>query len=87
MTTPLSKTGFESLLELFPGLKRLEYSTNLYTFDNLFEGVTRELFDAECVAVQQWFDQQKQIEYIGDWNSPITAEQRLMAGMASVSEG
>lgn len=87
MTTPLSKVGFESLLELFPGLKRIEYSTNLYTFDNLFEGVTRELFDAECLAVQQWFDQQKQIEYIGDWNSPITAEQRLMAGMASVSEG
>ncbi|KAI8054979.1 uncharacterized protein B0P05DRAFT_560969 [Gilbertella persicaria] len=30
MTTPLSKPGFQSLLRLFPNLKRLEYETNLY---------------------------------------------------------
>ncbi|KAG2209546.1 hypothetical protein INT47_008390 [Mucor saturninus] len=88
MTTPLSKPGFESLLELFPKLRRLEYETNFYTFDNLFEGVTREMFHAECIAVQEWCDQRKdQLEYIGHWNAPITSEQRLMAGMASVSEG
>lgn len=88
MTTPLSKPGFESLLQLFPKLKRLEYETNFYTFDNLFEGVTREMFNAERIAVQEWCDQRKdQLEYIGRWNAGITPEQRLMAGMASVSEG
>ncbi|KAL9546110.1 hypothetical protein MBANPS3_006824 [Mucor bainieri] len=88
MTTPLSKPGFESLLKLFPKLNRLQYETNFHTFDNLFEGITRDMFDAECLAVKEWCDEHKsQLEYIGRWNADMTAEQRLMAGMASVSEG
>ena len=87
-TAPLSKPGFESLLKLFPKLNRLEYETNFHTFDNLFEGITREMFDAECVAVKEWCDERKnQFEYIAHWNADMTAEQRLMAGMASISEG
>lgn len=88
ITAPLSKPGFESLLKLFPKLNRLEYETNFHTFDNLFEGITREMFDAECVAVKEWCDERKsQFEYIARWNADMTAEQRLMAGMASISEG
>lgn len=88
MTTPLSKPGFESLLRLFPNLNQLEYETNFHTFDNLFEGITRNMFDSECKAVKDWFNQKtRQLSYIGRWNTDITAEQRLMAGMASVSEG
>ncbi|GAN07694.1 hypothetical protein MAM1_0172c07196 [Mucor ambiguus] len=88
VTTPLSKPGFESLLKLFPRLNRLQYETNFQTFDNLFEVITRDMFDAECLAVKEWCDERKdQLEYIGRWNADITAEQRLMAGMASVSEG
>jgi hypothetical protein len=46
------------------------------------------MFNAERIAVQEWCDQRKdQLEYIGRWNAGITPEQRLMAGMASVSEG
>ncbi|KAG2204605.1 hypothetical protein INT46_005332 [Mucor plumbeus] len=87
ITTPLSKPGFESLLKLFPKLNRLEYETNFHTFNNLFEGITREMFDAECVAVKGWCDERKsQFEYIPRWNVNMTAEQRLMAGMASISE-
>ncbi|KAI8968038.1 hypothetical protein BDF20DRAFT_828569 [Mycotypha africana] len=92
MTTPLSKPGFEILLKMFPSLNHLEYETNFLTFDNLFEGITRDMFDAECAAVKEWFDKMKsrghyhQLTYIGNWNAHITAEQRLMAGMASVSE-
>jgi hypothetical protein len=85
-TTPLSKPGFKSLLKLFPKLNRLEYETNYYTFDNLFEGMSRSMFKAECKAVKTWCDQRKDsLEYIGRWNARMTAEQRLMAGMASVS--
>ncbi|KAK4518790.1 uncharacterized protein ATC70_009013 [Mucor velutinosus] len=88
MTTPLSKPGFESLLKLFPKLNRLEYETNFHTFDNMFEGITRDMFDAECLAVEEWCDERKgQLEYVGRWHTDMTAEQRLMAGMASVSEG
>ncbi|KAI9475455.1 MAG: hypothetical protein EXX96DRAFT_486106 [Benjaminiella poitrasii] len=86
MTTPLSKPGFECLMKLFPNLTRLEYDTNFQTFDNLFEGITRAMFDAECDAVEDWFRDQ-QVVYAARWDADITAEQRLMAGMASVSEG
>lgn len=86
MTTPLSKPGFESLLKLFPKLNRLEYETNFYAFDNLFEGMSQEMFNAERIAVKAWSDQRKEIlEYKGQWNANVTPEQRLMAGMASVS--
>ncbi|CEP11542.1 hypothetical protein [Parasitella parasitica] len=88
MTTPLSKPGFESLLKLFPKLNRLDYETNFYAFDNLFEGITRDMFDAECVAVRDWCGERRgQLDYTGRWNADMTAEQRLIAGMASVSEG
>lgn len=87
MTTPLSKPGFESLLRLFPNLERLEYKTNFHTFDNLFEGITKDVFDAERKAVRDWFQQEKShLTYVDGWDAKITAEQRLMAGMASVSE-
>lgn len=87
MTTPLSKPGFESILRLFPQLSCLEYETNFYTFDNLFEGITRDMFHAECDAVHEWCKKQDMLTYVGRWNASVTAEQRLMAGMASVSEG
>ncbi|CAO3611219.1 unnamed protein product [Mucor hiemalis] len=88
MTTPLSKPGFESLSQLFPQLSQLEYETNFHTFDNLFEGVTRDMFNAECAAVQAWCNRQNyRFIYTGKWNAEVTADQRLMAGMASVSEG
>lgn len=87
MTTPLSKPGFESLSQLFPQLTELEYETNFHTFDNLFEGVTRDMFNAECAAVQAWCNEHKyRFKYTGKWNEQVTAEQRLMAGMTSVSE-
>ncbi|KAI8637219.1 hypothetical protein BD408DRAFT_354142 [Parasitella parasitica] len=88
MTTPLSKPGFESLLKLFPNLCRLDYETNFYAFDNSFEGITRDMFTAECVAVKEWCDERRsQLEYTSRWNTDMTAEQRLVAGMSSVSEG
>ncbi|KAI9475402.1 MAG: hypothetical protein EXX96DRAFT_466094, partial [Benjaminiella poitrasii] len=78
---PLSIQGFYDVLRLFPNLHQFEYATNFYTFDNQFEGVTAEMFEAERAAVAAFMETQKKVQYSGQWNEPITTEQRLMAGM------
>ncbi|KAI8377525.1 uncharacterized protein BYT42DRAFT_481492, partial [Radiomyces spectabilis] len=78
---PLSKPGFETLLRVFPNMTHLEYTTNFQTFDNQFQDVTREMFDAESSAVEQWMATQHHLSYIGQWDDPTTDDQRLMAGM------
>ncbi|KAI8647191.1 hypothetical protein BD408DRAFT_326769, partial [Parasitella parasitica] len=78
---PLSSPGFHDLTKLFPNLDRFEYATNFYTFNNQFEGVTPEMYEAERAAVAGFMSTQKSLVYDGQWNEPITTEQRLMAGM------
>jgi hypothetical protein len=85
ITTPLSTPGFHDLLRLFPNLDRFEYATNFYTFDNQFEGVTMDMFEAERAAVASFMETQS-LRYQGEWKEPITTEQRLMAGMTSRSD-
>ncbi|KAI9356336.1 hypothetical protein BD770DRAFT_302336, partial [Pilaira anomala] len=82
---PLSTPGFHDLLELFPNLCRLEYATNFHTFFNQFEGVTPEMYEAEQEAVANVM-RSHSLVYSGQWNEPITTEQRLMAGMATRSD-
>lgn len=86
ITTPISTPGFEDLLSLFPNLDRFEYVTNFYTFNNQFEGVTHEIYEAERAAVANLMKSRKFLTYIGQWNDPITTEQRLMAGMTTRSD-
>lgn len=85
VTTPLSTPGFHDLLGLFPNLSRLEYATNFHTFFNQFEGVTPEMYEAEQEAVANVM-RSHSLVYSGQWNEPITTEQRLMAGMATRSD-
>jgi hypothetical protein len=85
ITTPLSTPGFQDILRLFPNLNRFEYATNFYTFNNQFEGVTHEIYEAERAAVANFMKSRKLI-YDGQWNDPITTEQRLMAGMTTRSD-
>lgn len=85
ITTPLSTPGFYDLAKLFPNLERFEYATNFYTFNNQFEGVTPEIYEAERAAVASFMTSQKSLTYDGQWNEPITTEQRLMAGMTTRS--
>jgi hypothetical protein len=85
VTTPLSTPGFHDLTKLFPNLSRFEYATNFYTFNNQFEGVTSEMYEAERSAVANFMDSKTNCIYKGQWNEPITTEQRLMAGMTSRS--
>ncbi len=86
ITTPLSTPGFCELLKLFPNLERFEYATNFYTFNNQFEGVTPEMYEAERSAVASFMETQTSLKYHGQWNEPITTEQRLMAGMTTRSD-
>ncbi|CAO0789453.1 unnamed protein product [Mucor circinelloides] len=85
ITTPLSTPGFHDIAKLFPNLDRFEYATNFYTFNNQFEGVTPEMYEAERAAVAGFMATQKSLVYDGQWNEPITTEQRLMAGMTTRS--
>lgn len=85
ITTPLSTPGFHDIAKLFPNLDRFEYATNFYTFNNQFEGVTPEMYEAERAAVASFMATQKSLVYDGQWNEPITTEQRLMAGMTTRS--
>lgn len=84
ITTPLSTPGFIDLIRLLPNLTKFEYATNFYTFNNQFEGVTPDMYEAERSAVASFMDTQSFV-YHGQWNEPITTEQRLMAGMTSRS--
>jgi hypothetical protein len=86
ITTPLSTPGFYDLLRLFPNLSRFEYATNFYTFNNQFEGVTPDMYEAERSAVAGFMNNQSNLLYDGQWNEPITTEQRLMAGMTTRSD-
>lgn len=87
-TTPLSLSGFQSMLTLFPNLVRLNYMTNFATFDNQFDEITPQIYDGERVAVEDMFAKQAtQVTYMSDWEMPVTPEQRLVAGMSGVSHG
>lgn len=83
-TTPLTSPGFENILALFPNIKHLRYETNYTTFDNLYEGVTPRIFEQERKAIEHLFDSGN-VRYEGEWHMPVITEQRLMAGLSSLS--
>ncbi|GAA5809616.1 hypothetical protein MFLAVUS_003027 [Mucor flavus] len=85
ITTPLSTPGFYDLLRLFPNLARFEYATNFHTFNNQFEGVTPDMYEAERLAIANFMNSHSLV-YDEQWNEPITTEQRLMAGMTTRSD-
>ncbi|KAI8582841.1 hypothetical protein K450DRAFT_225058 [Umbelopsis ramanniana AG] len=84
-TSPITLPGFENILALFPNLKILQYETNYTTFDNLYEGVTTHLFELEKQAIEQLFDRHGKVSLHGKWRMPVTTEQRLMAGISSLT--
>jgi len=84
-TSPLTLPGFEDLFALFPNLRNLQYETNYTTFDNLYEGVTPQAFELERLAIKRFFDDCGTVSYNGNWHMPVTTEQRLMAGISSLS--
>ncbi|KAI8098242.1 uncharacterized protein B0P05DRAFT_454984, partial [Gilbertella persicaria] len=83
---PLSMPGFYDTLRLFPNLEYFEYATNFHTFNNQFQGVTPDMFEAEQEAVARFMATQNSLNYVDQWNQPITREQRLIAGMTVRSD-
>ncbi|RUP45788.1 hypothetical protein BC936DRAFT_147729 [Jimgerdemannia flammicorona] len=63
---PLSLSGFQSLVALFPSLRRLDYKTTFAAFDNEFENITP--YENVRATVAEWFaEQAPQIKYDGCW--------------------
>ncbi|KAG0028284.1 hypothetical protein BGZ82_008516 [Podila clonocystis] len=108
-STPLTLPGFGALLKLFPNLQTLKYSTNFFTYDRHFQGLTKEIYEEEIRLVERMvqaelldrmspspasspvplppqMEQQSQFPFSsssnwrGEWDQPITEEQRLRAG-------
>ncbi|KAF9425411.1 hypothetical protein BGZ94_007541 [Podila epigama] len=52
-STPLTLPGFGALLKLFPNLETLKYSTNFFTYDRHFQGLTEEIYEEEIRLVER----------------------------------
>ncbi|KAI8605862.1 hypothetical protein EDD21DRAFT_291211, partial [Dissophora ornata] len=89
---PLTLPGFGALLKLFPNLKTLKFTTNFFTYDHQFHGLTRDIYEEEIVLVgrmvqgemlDRWGYLSENIAscWIGEWHAPLTEEQRLRAGI------
>ncbi|KAG0212151.1 hypothetical protein BGX33_003844 [Mortierella sp. NVP41] len=89
-STPLTLPGFAALLKLFPNLESLKFTTNFFTYDHQFQGLTKEIYETEIVMVERmirgemtdrWSPNRASEAWTADWHAPVTEEQRLRAGM------
>ncbi|KAF9919732.1 hypothetical protein FBU30_010606 [Linnemannia zychae] len=89
-STPLTLPGFGALLKLFPNLETLKFTTNFFTYDHQFHGLTKEIYEEEIQMVERmirgemserWSPDRISNCWSADWHAPITEEQRLRAGM------
>ncbi|KAK3814188.1 MAG: hypothetical protein J3Q66DRAFT_261384, partial [Benniella sp.] len=91
---PLTLPGFGALLKLFPNLETLKFTTNFFTYDHQFQGLTREIYEEEIKMVEnmireevldRWSSSENPslapARWIGEWHAPLTEEQRLRVGI------
>ncbi|KAG0227145.1 hypothetical protein BGX31_007067 [Mortierella sp. GBA43] len=87
---PLTLPGFQALLQLFPNLESLSFTTNFFTYDYQFRGLPREIFDKEMTLVEnaiqkemteRWGSSRAAGCWQGNWDAQVTEEQRLRAGI------
>ncbi|KAK3813691.1 MAG: hypothetical protein JOS17DRAFT_662693, partial [Linnemannia elongata] len=89
---PLTLPGFGALLKLFPNLETLKFTTNFFTYDHQFQGLTKEIYEEEILMVERMIrgemsdrwsssDPSASTSWSADWHAPVTEEQRLRAGM------
>ncbi|KAH7036882.1 hypothetical protein BKA57DRAFT_371756, partial [Linnemannia elongata] len=78
---PLTLPGFGALLKLFPNLETLKFTTNFFTYDHQFQGLTREIYEEEILMVERMIRGEMSDRWSADWHAPVTEEQRLRAGM------
>ncbi|KAI8603242.1 hypothetical protein EDD21DRAFT_302593 [Dissophora ornata] len=89
-SSPLTLPGFRALLKLFPNLETFHFTTNFFTYDHQFQGLTKDIFEEEVVLVERmiraemterWGMPRAASSWQGEWNAAVTEEQRLRAGI------
>ncbi|KAF9178778.1 hypothetical protein BGZ51_007507 [Haplosporangium sp. Z 767] len=89
-STPLTLPGFGALLKLFPNLESFKFTTNFFTYDHQFQGLTPDIYEAEITMVermvrtemtQRWGEARSSDCWEAEWNAPVSGEQRLRAGI------
>ncbi|CAO3563300.1 unnamed protein product [Mortierella alpina] len=90
-STPLTLPGFGALLRLFPNLESFSFTTNFFTYDHQFRGLSKEIYEMEIVRVEHLIRNEMTDRHVGEvrplvhwhgqWNAPVTEEQRLRAGI------
>lgn len=51
-SSPITLPGFRMLFKLFPNLETLKFTTNFFTYDHRFQGLTREIYEEEIRLVE-----------------------------------
>ncbi|KAF9115739.1 hypothetical protein BGX27_006686 [Mortierella sp. AM989] len=89
-SSPLTLPGFFDLLKLFPNLESFTFATNFFTYDHQFRGLSKEIYEQEIVLVEgmvrtemtgRWGITRAASCWQGEWNAPLTEEQRLRVGI------
>ncbi|KAI7828611.1 hypothetical protein BC939DRAFT_385143, partial [Gamsiella multidivaricata] len=88
---PLTLPGFVALMRLFPNLETLKFTTNFFTYDHQFQGLTAEIYGEEIKLVEtmilnemndRWSSERDASTcWIGNWHAPLTQEQSLRVGI------
>ncbi|KAG0292839.1 hypothetical protein BGZ98_002450, partial [Dissophora globulifera] len=94
LAIPLTLPGFSALLKLFPNLRSMRFTTNFFTYDHQFHGLTPGIFEQEIGLVNRmvlaemadrWSPEQAASCWIAEWHAAMTEEQRLRAGVMQSS--
>ncbi|KAF9343419.1 hypothetical protein BGX26_005773 [Mortierella sp. AD094] len=89
-SSPLTLPGFFDLLKLFPNLESFKFTTNFFTYDHQFHGLSKDIYEQEILLVERmvstemtgrWGATRAAACWQGEWNAPLTEEQRLRAGI------
>ncbi|KAI9234845.1 MAG: hypothetical protein BYD32DRAFT_371623 [Podila humilis] len=87
-STPLTLPGFASLLKLFPNLESFSFTTNFFTYDYQFQGLTKDIYEEEIAMVNRLVQTEMtdrlglgRFNWMGEWHAAVTEEQRLRAGI------
>ncbi|KAF9300659.1 hypothetical protein BGZ74_007638 [Mortierella antarctica] len=83
-TTPLTLPGFAALLQLFPKLQSFSFSTNFFTYDYQFQGLTKDIYAEEIAMVDRLIQTQMtdrwgqgNFTWKGEWDVSVSQDQRL----------
>ncbi|KAF9926712.1 hypothetical protein FBU30_003744 [Linnemannia zychae] len=93
-SAPLTLPGFGTLLKLFPNLESFKFTTNFFTYDLHFQGLSRNIYEEEVVMVERMIRTEMTSRWgaiygaavipecwEGEWDAAVTEEQRLRASI------